>query len=168
MSMSSVHAFFKYTTTYSYGYPRRGQRIVTANPRYSWRCESHRRLPAPLQSNFSESVLMLQSVKKIKSECFVLLILLRKKGTSLFLLLLHLMVVVSSSYLVPFANAVLYSPDTKVPRTGELALRRAIPANPKMKAAQDSLEDISYLLRIPQRKPYATMEADVKKALKVD
>lgn len=34
------------------------------------------------------------------------------------------------------ANAVLYSPDTKVPRTGELALRRAIPANPSMKAMQ--------------------------------
>lgn len=34
------------------------------------------------------------------------------------------------------ANAVLYSPDTKVPRTGELALRRAIPANTNMKAIQ--------------------------------
>lgn len=68
---------------------------------------------------------------------------------------------------VSSANAVLYSPDTKVPRTGELALRRAIPANTNMKALQDSLEDISYLLRIPQRKPYGTMEADVKKALKI-
>ncbi|WOK91913.1 peptidyl-prolyl cis-trans isomerase CYP37, chloroplastic isoform X1 [Canna indica] len=65
------------------------------------------------------------------------------------------------------ANAVLYSPDTKVPRTGELALRKAIPANSNMKAIQDSLEDISYLLRIPQRKPYGTMESDVKKALKI-
>ncbi|CAN0826410.1 Peptidyl-prolyl cis-trans isomerase CYP37, chloroplastic [Linum grandiflorum] len=65
------------------------------------------------------------------------------------------------------ANAVLYSPDTKVPRTGELALRKAIPANPNMKAIQTSLEDISYLLRIPQRKPYNTMEANVKKALKI-
>ena len=34
------------------------------------------------------------------------------------------------------ANAVLYSPDTKVPRTGELALRRAIPANTNVKAIQ--------------------------------
>ena len=34
------------------------------------------------------------------------------------------------------AEAVLYSPDTKVPRTGELALRRAIPANTNMKAIQ--------------------------------
>ncbi|KAF3605424.1 hypothetical protein DY000_02050484 [Brassica cretica] len=31
-----------------------------------------------------------------------------------------------------------------------------------------SLEDISYLLRIPQRKPYGTMESNVKKALKVN
>lgn len=65
------------------------------------------------------------------------------------------------------ARAVLYSPDTKVPRTGELALRRAIPANTNMKAVQDSLEDISYLLRIPQRKPYGTIEGNVKKALKI-
>ncbi|XP_052207518.1 peptidyl-prolyl cis-trans isomerase CYP37, chloroplastic isoform X3 [Diospyros lotus] len=36
-----------------------------------------------------------------------------------------------------------------------------------MKAIQDSLEDISYLLRIPQRKPYGTMEGNVKKALKI-
>ncbi|PWZ37368.1 Peptidyl-prolyl cis-trans isomerase CYP37, chloroplastic [Zea mays] len=59
------------------------------------------------------------------------------------------------------------SPDTKVPRTGELALRRAIPANPNMKAIQESLEDISYLLRIPQRKPYGSMEGDVKKSMKI-
>lgn len=32
---------------------------------------------------------------------------------------------------------------------------------------KDSLEDISYLLRIPQRKPFGTMEGNVKKALKV-
>ncbi|KAL5730144.1 cytochrome P450 monooxygenase 37 [Ranunculus cassubicifolius] len=65
------------------------------------------------------------------------------------------------------ATAVLYSPDTKVPRTGELALRKAIPANTNMKAIQDSLEELSYLLRIPQRKPYGTMEGNVKKALKI-
>uniref|UniRef100_F6H280 Peptidyl-prolyl cis-trans isomerase CYP38-like PsbQ-like domain-containing protein n=1 Tax=Vitis vinifera TaxID=29760 RepID=F6H280_VITVI len=65
------------------------------------------------------------------------------------------------------AKAVLYSPDTKVPRTGELALRKAIPANTNMKAIQDSLEEISYLLRIPQRKPYGTMEGNVKKSLKI-
>ncbi|XP_011622319.1 peptidyl-prolyl cis-trans isomerase CYP37, chloroplastic isoform X3 [Amborella trichopoda] len=67
-------------------------------------------------------------------------------------------------FLLP-ARAVLYSPDTKVPRTGELALRKAIPANPVMKTMQESLEDISFLLRIPQRKPYGTMEGDVKKTL---
>ncbi|GMN65897.1 hypothetical protein TIFTF001_034957 [Ficus carica] len=71
------------------------------------------------------------------------------------------------SWSAPPANAVLFSPDTKVPRTGELALRRAIPANTNMKAIKDSLEDISYLLRIPQRKPYGTMEGNVKKALKI-
>ncbi|KAL5972556.1 hypothetical protein ACLOJK_039360 [Asimina triloba] len=72
-----------------------------------------------------------------------------------------------SSWCISPAGAVLYSPDTKVPRTGELALRKAIPANTNMKAMQESLEDISYLLRIPQRKPYGTMEGDVKKALKI-
>lgn len=38
--------------------------------------------------------------------------------------------------LLPPAQAVLYSPDTKVPRTGELALRKAIPANTNMKSIQ--------------------------------
>ncbi|XP_022877574.1 peptidyl-prolyl cis-trans isomerase CYP37, chloroplastic [Olea europaea var. sylvestris] len=71
------------------------------------------------------------------------------------------------SSLISSAEAVLYSPETKIPRTGELALRRAIPANTNMKAIQDSLEDISYLLRIPQRKPFGTMEGNVKKALKI-
>ncbi|KVI02197.1 Cyclophilin-like peptidyl-prolyl cis-trans isomerase domain-containing protein [Cynara cardunculus var. scolymus] len=68
---------------------------------------------------------------------------------------------------LPPAKAVLYSPDTKVPRTGELALRKAIPANTNMKSIQNSLEELSYLLRIPQRKPYGTMEGNVKKALKI-
>lgn len=66
------------------------------------------------------------------------------------------------------AQAVLYSPDTKVPRSAEVALRRAIPAlNSAIKKIQESLEDILFLLRIPQRKPFGTMEGDVKKALKV-
>ncbi|XP_076934074.1 peptidyl-prolyl cis-trans isomerase CYP37, chloroplastic-like [Bidens hawaiensis] len=68
---------------------------------------------------------------------------------------------------LPPAEAVLYSPDTKVPRTGELALRKAIPANTNMKTIQNSLEELSYLLRIPLRKPYGTMEGNVKKALKI-
>ncbi|KAK4255758.1 hypothetical protein QN277_008713 [Acacia crassicarpa] len=79
---------------------------------------------------------------------------------------LSLPMVGSDSWSLSPANAILYSPDTKIPRTGELALRRAIPANTNMKAIQESLEDISYLLRIPQRKPYGTMEGNVKKALK--
>lgn len=41
-----------------------------------------------------------------------------------------------NSWSISPAQAVLYSPDTKVPRTGELALRRAIPANTSMKAIQ--------------------------------
>ncbi|KAF3778257.1 Peptidyl-prolyl cis-trans isomerase [Nymphaea thermarum] len=72
----------------------------------------------------------------------------------------------SGALLIPNADAVLYSPDTKVPRTAELALRKAIPGNSAMKSIQEPLENISYLLRIPQRKPYGTMEGDVKKALK--
>lgn len=56
-----------------------------------------------------------------------------------------LLIIVQISSPLPFlwdfwsispAKAVLYSPDTKVPRTGELALRRAIPANTNMKAIQ--------------------------------
>lgn len=39
-------------------------------------------------------------------------------------------------WLIPSAEAILYSPETKIPRTGELALRRAIPANKDMKAIQ--------------------------------
>ena len=42
------------------------------------------------------------------------------------------------SWSVSPAEAVLYSPETKIPRTGELALRRAIPANTDMKAIQVS------------------------------
>lgn len=67
----------------------------------------------------------------------------RKKLESLIALII-LLVQISSplpfsgweSWLISSANAVLYSPDTKVPRTGELALRRAIPANTNMKAIQ--------------------------------
>ncbi|KAJ0781131.1 putative peptidylprolyl isomerase [Helianthus annuus] len=35
-----------------------------------------------------------------------------------------------------------------------------------MKSIQNSFKELSYLLRIPQRKPYGTMEGNVKKALK--
>ena len=71
------------------------------------------------------------------------------------------------NWLFPPASAVLYSPNTKVPRTGEVALRKSIPAYTTMKSIQDLLEDIYYLLRFPQRKPYGTMEGDVKSALQI-
>ncbi|KAG5398569.1 hypothetical protein IGI04_020383 [Brassica rapa subsp. trilocularis] len=71
-----------------------------------------------------------------------------------------------SAYISP-AEAVLYSPDTKVPRSGELALRRAIPANPNMKTIQACHSTRLFTFWIPQRKPYGTMESNVKKALKV-
>lgn len=68
----------------------------------------------------------------------------------------------------PPASAILYSPDTKIPRSPEVALRKAIPAvNPTMKKIQSSLEDIFFLLRIPQRKPFGTMESDVRKAMEM-
>lgn len=44
------------------------------------------------------------------------------------------------SFSISPARAVLYSPDTKVPRTGELALRKAIPANTNMKAIQVTID----------------------------
>ncbi|GAA0153214.1 hypothetical protein LIER_37635 [Lithospermum erythrorhizon] len=99
----------------------------------------------------------------------------RKKRTDRIVSLLFLFLQITcplplanwNSWSISSAEAVLYSPETKIPRTGELALRRAIPANTNMKSIQDSLEELSYLLRIPQRKPYGTMEGNVKKALKI-
>lgn len=90
----------------------------------------------------------------------------QQKGGQVFALLLATLQAVAP---IPFdgiqwgagpAEAVLYSPDTKVPRSAEVALRRAIPAvNPSMKSMQESLEEIFYLLRIPQRKPYGKSTA---------
>lgn len=49
------------------------------------------------------------------------------------------------SWGVQSAKAVLYSPDTKVPRSAEVALRRAIPAvNPSVKKMQ---VERSYILK---------------------
>eukprot|EP00798_Chlamydomonas_sp_ICE-L_P006267 gene6267-2895_t len=68
----------------------------------------------------------------------------------------------------PHAAALLSSPNAQVSRTVDAALRRSIPAfNPELKNAQKSLEDITYLLRIPQRKPWGSMANDVKKALAI-
>lgn len=54
---------------------------------------------------------------------------------------LSLPMVGSDYWSISPANAILYSPDTKIPRTGELALRRAIPANTNMKAIQVDVTD---------------------------
>lgn len=81
----------------------------------------------------------------------------QQKGGHVFALLLAALQAVAPIPWDGAAEAVLYSPDTKVPRSAEVALRRAIPAvNTSMKKMQESLEDIFYLLRIPQRKPYGT------------
>jgi hypothetical protein len=64
------------------------------------------------------------------------------------------------------AEAVLNSPNAQIARSVDAALRRSIPAfNPEVKAIQKSLEDVAYLLRIPQRKPFGNMAADVDEAL---
>eukprot|EP00775_Hariotina_reticulata_P002402 gene2402-2706_t len=62
--------------------------------------------------------------------------------------------------------AVLNSPNARIPRTVDAALRRSIPAfNTEVAAIQKTLEDIAYLLRIPQRKPWGNMAADVATAI---
>lgn len=49
------------------------------------------------------------------------------------------------------ASAVLNSPNAQIARSVDAALRRSIPAfNGDVKAVQKELEDIAYLLRIPQ------------------
>ncbi|KAL0816856.1 hypothetical protein Bca101_073300 [Brassica carinata] len=64
-------------------------------------------------------------------------------------------------------NAYHFGKETKFERFGNLRLLRSPHDFPSNRMSQASLEDISYLLRIPQRKPYGTMESNVKKALKV-
>jgi hypothetical protein len=47
-------------------------------------------------------------------------------------------------------------------------LRRAVPAvNPEAGDVQRNLEEAAYLLRIPQRKPWGTMEGDVRASLAI-
>ncbi|KAG2496893.1 hypothetical protein HYH03_004901 [Edaphochlamys debaryana] len=66
------------------------------------------------------------------------------------------------------AFAVLNSPNAQIPRSPDAALRRAIPAfNPEVKRIQKNLEDVQYLMRIPQNKPWASMSSSVADALKV-
>ena len=58
----------------------------------------------------------------------------------------------------PSAEAGLSNPNTRLPRNGVSALRRAVPAiNPEAGVVQSKLEEAAYLLRIPQRKPWGTM-----------
>lgn len=62
----------------------------------------------------------------------------------------------------PPAGAVLNSPTARLPRTPDSALRRSVPAfNADVKAIQDELEAVQFKLRIPQRKPWAAMAADL-------
>ena len=66
------------------------------------------------------------------------------------------------------AAAALSNPNTRLPRNGVAALRRAVPAvNPEAGAIQGKLEEAAYLLRIPQRKPWGTMSDDVKASLAI-
>ena len=60
-------------------------------------------------------------------------------------------------------DAALVNPNTRLPRSAEVALRRAIPAlNKETRTVQAKLEDVLFLLRIPQRKPWDKMQASVK------
>jgi hypothetical protein len=46
-------------------------------------------------------------------------------------------------------------------------VRRSIPAfNPQLASIQKTLEDIAFLLRIPQRKPWGNMASDVALVLR--
>lgn len=62
----------------------------------------------------------------------------------------------------PPSHALLNSPNAQIPRTVDAALRRSIPAfNEDVAKVQSALEDVAYLLRIPQRKPWGSMTADL-------
>jgi len=63
----------------------------------------------------------------------------------------------------PAAEALLSSPKTQIARTPDAALRRSVPAfNPVLGEAQSKMEDIAYLLRIPQRKPWDKMAKEAE------
>ena len=70
----------------------------------------------------------------------------------------------TSSLALP-AGAVLNSPNARIPRSADVALRRSIPTfNQDVRAVQTALESVSFKLRIPQRKPWVQMAADVAAA----
>ena len=59
-------------------------------------------------------------------------------------------------------------PQPMLCRTVDAALRRSIPAtNQDVRQVQRSLEDISFKLRIPQRKPWQQMTDDIVKATSI-
>lgn len=65
----------------------------------------------------------------------------------------------------PPAEAVLANPRAPVPRSADVALRRSIPAfNQDVAELQARLEAVAFKLRIPQRKPWASMGDDVAAA----
>ena len=65
----------------------------------------------------------------------------------------------------PPAAAVLSNPSMLLPRTAEVALRRAIPAfNLDVRNMQSELEQIRSKLRIPARKPWGSMRGDAAAA----
>lgn len=62
----------------------------------------------------------------------------------------------------PPAPAILNSPNARIPRSVDAALRRSIPAfNKDVKDVQTRMEDNAYKLRIPQRKPWQQMAENV-------
>ena len=68
----------------------------------------------------------------------------------------------------PDALAALSNPNSRLPRNAKAALRRAVPAvNEETREIQRKLEDAAYLMRIPQRKPWATMAKDVDESRKI-
>ena len=74
-------------------------------------------------------------------------------------------IALAATPLTPPAAAVLNSPNAQIARTAESALRRATPAfNEDVKTVQRKLEDVQFLLRIPQRKPWGGMAGDVHAA----
>mmetsp|Transcript_17344 Transcript_17344/g.51914 ORF Transcript_17344/g.51914 Transcript_17344/m.51914 type:complete len:518 (-) Transcript_17344:3244-4797(-) len=63
------------------------------------------------------------------------------------------------------AQAVLNSPNAKIARSAEVALRRSIPAqNAYVRDVQQRLEGIQFKLRIPQRKPWGAISDDAASA----
>eukprot|EP00210_Caulerpa_lentillifera_P009292 g8857.t1 len=66
------------------------------------------------------------------------------------------------------STAVLNAPKGLIPRTPVAALRRSIPSfNPELKQIQSLMEQITFYLRIPQRKPWGSILSNTQEALKL-